>query len=440
MSSRLPANPFRRGTRYASQGRGRVFMVGLGVFGLAVVVVMVAIAYNAPNSIPGRGYYTVQAAFEDADNLTPHSQVRLGGRLVGQVVNPRVDDEGHAVVDLQMDPQYGPLRSDTTVEVRPRSAVGVRYVDIIPGQRGDPLSDGDRIASSQTSATTPLDEVLGTFDGATRSGTRKMLRGLGGGLAGRGDDLGEALGAAPGMLSDADSVLAAIAERDGAIGGFVRGGASVAGAADPVRQDLGASFAPAAKALRPFSDRADGVRSTLENAPGALRAASDQLPAVDQLAQELGGFAGELGPALKPAPVAFSRTSSLLGEARPRLRDASRTLRLAERAVNPTLDLLTSARSVAPTIDATVGESTPLVSTLGRYGCDVIALGKRWGSMLAYGNEAGGVLRFLVVSPTAEGAFGAGEFGKDNAVGDALYANESDAYPAPCVRTSKGRD
>lgn len=439
MSSRL-SSPFRRGTRYASEGRGRVFMVGLGVLGLGIVVLMVAIAYNAPNAIPGRGYYTVQAAFDDADNLTPHSQVRLGGRLVGQVIKPRVDSDGKAVVDLQMDPEYGPLRSDSTVEVRPRSAVGVRYVDIVPGQNGRPLKDGERLPSSRTSATTALDEVLGTFDAKTRTGTQQVLRGLGGGLAGRGADLNEALGAGPDMLRGTESVLGEIAGREGAMRGLIRGGASAAGAADPVRRELGASFAPAAKAMRPFSDRADAVRDTLEEAPSALRAANDQLPAVDQLAQELSGFAGELGPALRPAPVAFSQTSELLDEARPRLRDASRTLRLADRAVDPTLNLLDTVKAVAPTLDTTFAQSTPLVTTLGRYGCDVVALGARWGSMLAYGNEAGGALRFLVVSPTAEGAFGAGEFGKDNAAGDFLYANKADGYPAPCVRTSKGRD
>lgn len=436
LRDRLPLGTSGR-TRYASQSRGRGFMVTLGVLGLTGVIVMVTIAYNAPNSIPGRGYYTIQAAFSDADNLTPHSQVRIGGRLVGQVLKPRVDDDGNAVVDLQMDPEYGPLRADTRVEVRPRSAVGVRYVDIVPGQKGRPLNDGERIPASQTSATTPLDEVLATFDGETRGRTRDVLRTFGAGLTGRGEDLNEALGAAPDMLEGTERVLGAIADREGAMGGLVRGGERAATAVDPVRRDLARTFGPAAEALRPFSERGDALRSTLEKAAPALETARDELPDVDRLAGDLSSFAGALAPTLDPAPVALRRTSALLQEARPRLRDATATLRLAGRAVDPTLGLLDAVTGVLPRVDDTVREATPLVTTLGRYGCDVIALGKRWGSMLAYGNEAGGVLRFLVLSPTAEAAFGAGDFGKDTELGKTIYASESEAYPAPCVRTTK---
>jgi ABC-type transporter Mla subunit MlaD len=207
--------------RPAAQQRGRGFMIALGLLGLGMTVAFTAIGFNAPNSIPGRGYYNLEAEFADADNIAPHAQVRLGGKIVGQVLNPRVED-GKAIVDLQIDPKYKPLKADSIVEVRPRSAVGVRYVDIRSGQDGVPLEEGARIPAAQTRATRALDEVLGTFDSETRVRTQQFLRELGTGLAGRGEDLNETLGAAPQTLRRTDDVVGAVAGRTDAAGNLVR--------------------------------------------------------------------------------------------------------------------------------------------------------------------------------------------------------------------------
>src|SRR5213083_1543975 len=130
--------------RPVGQPRKRLSMILLGLAGIGVTVLMVYIGFKAPDSIPGRAYFTVRAQFKDADNVSKHSQVRIAGRIVGHVL---------AVVKLQMDPIVKPLRSDTRVVVRPRSAVGVRYIDVVPGKRGRPLREGDLIPDAQTQAT-----------------------------------------------------------------------------------------------------------------------------------------------------------------------------------------------------------------------------------------------------------------------------------------------
>jgi virulence factor Mce-like protein len=410
--------------RPASQERGRAFMIGLGLFGLAIAVVLIVISFNAPNSIPGRGYYTVSAAFGAADNVTGHSQVRIGGKIVGQILNPRVED-GQAVVDLQIDPKYGPLRADSTVEVRPRSAVGVRYVAITPGTKGDMLTDGGRIPASQTSSTLQLDDVFSTLDPPTRERAQVLLRELGTGFVGRGQDLNDSFATFPGFLEGTESVLGAIADRTGAAGNLVRGAGVVAGAADPVRVEIGEGFAPAAKALRPFSDAGDALHSTLEKAPPTLDTLTDRLPEVDALVDELNDFARTVRPVLQAAPPALFETSALLDEARPGLRDVAGTVRTLDAATDPTLDLLRTVRPVLPNVDFTLQGTRPITDDLGRYGCDIIRFGKSWTSMMQYGNKGGGVLRFLIVSPDPSSISGAQS---PQPVGQL-----SNGYPEPCT-------
>ncbi len=414
--------------RPAAQQRGRGFMIALGLLGIGMTLVFVAIGYNAPNSIPGRGYYNLEAEFADADNIAPHAQVRLGGKIVGQVLKPRVEN-GKAIVDLQIDPKYKPLKSDTKVEVRPRSAVGVRYIDIVQSATGTPLQEGDRIPASNTTATRALDEVLGTFDPETRVKTQQFLREFGTGFIARGEDLNDTIGAAPEFLDSTDSVLGAVANRTDAAGNLVRGGAIAATSADPVKEEIRAGFAPEAQALRPFSDSGDELKSTLDKAPPALNTLTTRLPTVNRFVTELEGFANRVRPVLDAGPGAFRQTSALLREARPGLRDADTTLRRANAAVVPTLQFLDTTRPVLPQLENTLNNAKPIVERLGAYGCDFINWGRRWSDMLAFGNAAGGVLRFNVVTPGPDSVVGLGDA---LAPTSTIGVNRS-LYPKPCT-------
>jgi hypothetical protein len=148
------------------------------------------------------------------------------------------------------------------------------------------------------------------------------------------------------------------------------------------------------------------------------------LPPVQQMAAELGGFARAIRPALRVAPRAFNETSALLSEARPGLIAARGVLDTAGKAVPPVLDLLSTVRPVLSPIDEAFRSSTPILNALGLHGCDFVRFGTYWTSMQSFGNSAGNVLRFNVVSPDVSSVYGqtrptAGVF--------------SDPYPAPCV-------
>jgi virulence factor Mce-like protein len=411
----------------ASAQHSRAFMLALGFGGLLVFVVLMAIGFNAPNSIPGRSYYNVEAEFSNADNIANHAQVRINGKLVGQVLNPRAE-QGNAVLELQMNPEDGPLKSDTRIEVRPRSAVGVRYLDVIPGTKGRELREGERIPASQTNATRPLDEVLGVLDPTTRGRTQSFLRELGVGAAGRGEDLNETLGGGARFLRDARSVLDTVSRRDGAMRALVRGAGTIATAAAPVRDVIRSGFKPEAQALRPFSGARDALQETLQVAPGALGSIESSLRATDPLVDELAGFSARARPLLAAAPGALRQTSALLRESHHGLTLADDTLARAGKAVDPTLRLLAAVRPALPRLDGLTAAATALVQSLGAYGCDLMRFGDYWGEMQHFGNAAGGVLRFNVVAPQAESFYGATK----------VSAQPKEAYPTPCKRPTGG--
>jgi virulence factor Mce-like protein len=409
--------------RAQNRGSRRTFLVLVGVAAAAFGCLLAYIGYKAPDSVPGRGYYNLQAEFLRADNLAAHYQVRIKGRLVGQVLHPRVR-HGHAVVDLQLEKDVKPLLSDTRLRVRPRSAIGVRFVELTPGTRGRPLSDDETIPARATSAALPLDIALGTLDARRRVKLKTLLDKLGAGTAGRGEDLNAALGDGPRLFADLDAGLGPVNRRPGAVEGLVTGLDDLSSAAAPVREDIARGFRPEADALRPLSEHAAAVRSTLSETGPTLAAARDQLPPTAALLAGTAALARTAEPTLRLAPRAFTTTSALLGAARPSLRAADATLHLARRAVGPTLGLLRTLRPVLPAADDTFRDSLPLLDNLGRHRCDLRTWTSGWGEVTEHGNSGGQFLRLTVMVPRTE--LFAGDTGRfTEGVG-------RNPYPKPC--------
>ncbi|MCW3017377.1 MAG: Long-chain-fatty-acid--CoA ligase [Solirubrobacterales bacterium] len=381
--------------RPASFTHGRPFMVGLGLAGVLAALTLLYIGYNSPNSIPGRSYYTISAQFKNADNLTASYQVRIGGELVGQVLRPRVE-HGMGVVDLQLKPEVGPLRSDTTLNVRPRSPVGVRFVELHPGTQGTPLKDGGTIPASNTSVTVQIDEALGTLDADHRQKAQVFLNELGKGFLSRGEDLNTSIRTAPPTLSNLQSVAKAINDVPTGVQRFVAGSESAAAAAEPVRDDIASGFAPEAKALRPFADEAKALARDLDIAPAALRSVQTDLARVTPVLTQLERFARNAEPTLRVAAPTLSDTRALLAEAQPGLLAARRTLGLVPTAVPPTISVLKTLEPVLPSLDKTLASSLPILGDLGPRDCDLKRFFSNWSETLAQEASYGNMLRFSV--------------------------------------------
>jgi ABC-type transporter Mla subunit MlaD len=391
---RLRSGDGERG-RPVSFSHGRPFMVSLGLSGVIAAVALLYIGYNSPNSIPGRSYYTVNAQFENADNLTASYQVRIGGELVGQVLRPRVEN-GMGVVDLQLKPDVRPLLSDTTIRVRPRSPVGVRFVELHPGTKGTPLQEGDTIPAANTSVTVQIDEALGTFDADHRKKAQTFINELGKGFLSRGEDINASIRTAPPTLSNLGSVAQAINDVPTGVERFVAGSESAAAAAEPVRDDIATGFAPEAKALRPFADEAKALARDLDVAPAALRSVQTDLARVDPVLTQLERFATNAEPTLRVAVPTLQDTRALLAEAEPGLTAARRTLGLVRTAVPPTIAVLKTLEPVLPSLDKTLASSLPLLADLGPRDCDFKRFFTNWRDTLAFETSYSNLLRFNV--------------------------------------------
>lgn len=416
-SPRRPARRLFRG-RAAGKQRSRAFTLTVGVVVLVFFAVQFYVGYNAPNSIPGRSYYTITALMKNADNLEDHDQVRIGGELAGQVLNPHVADH-LAVLQLQLSSKFGPIRSDSTIRIRLRSAVGIRFVQIYPSAKGTPLPNGGVLQATQTSSPVDLDQVLDTFNPSTQRATQNFLGELGVGLMERGQTVNDTLGDAPGFVSALGSVMGAINARTGAMARFVTATQGTAAAVTPVRYDLADGFKPGAQALQPFVSQRPSVEATLDQLPPTLSTAQGDLPQVNDLLAQVDGLARAAVPTLAAAPGALTQTASLLSVAKPGLREANATLHLLSNAVDPTVGFLKTAQPELPRINLAISDLLPTVSYLAPRACGLSNAFTGWSEMMKYGTDYDNFIRFTVA--------------KDSSLVSGEGNDLTSPYPGPCV-------
>src|SRR6201989_1202781 len=116
----------------------------VGAVTVLVVIVAVFLAYNANNGLPFVSTYNLKARVPDADALVKGNEVRTGACRVGVVkkVGPVATGNGEfaAELTLSLDKSAEPLPVDSTIMVRPKSALGLKFLQITPAGPKNPLA------------------------------------------------------------------------------------------------------------------------------------------------------------------------------------------------------------------------------------------------------------------------------------------------------------
>src|SRR5581483_349408 len=182
----------------------------VGAVTVLVVVVAVFLAYQANNGLPFVPTYKLAAELPDADSLVKGNEVRIGGIRVGQItsIDPVTIDDAPcpndptrrcrsqvAKVNMELNQDLEPLPADTTVVVRSRSALGLKYLELDRGSSSRGYKPGATIpVSAARPEPVEIDQVFNMFDEPTRAAIQSNLLEFGNALAGRGVDLNAAIG------------------------------------------------------------------------------------------------------------------------------------------------------------------------------------------------------------------------------------------------------
>jgi virulence factor Mce-like protein len=197
-----------------------------------------AVGANGGGDAKGKSYEIV---FDNAFGLTEGGDFKIAGVRAGSTSSFEVvgQERPLAVVKAEVtEPGFADLREDARCEIRPQSLIGEYYVDCQPGASDRRLPDGGRVPVEQTSSTIPVDLVNSILRRPYRERFRLIISELGAGLAGRPEDLSEALRRAHPGLRETSETLAILGRQTDTIEQFIADADRVIGELEARKQDV----------------------------------------------------------------------------------------------------------------------------------------------------------------------------------------------------------
>ncbi len=271
--------------------------------------------------------YQIRAIFSSASFVQSGLDVRISGVTVGSVDDVELTDDNRAAVTFSItDAGFQDFRKDATCTIRPQALIGERYLECdLTQPRPDgatapaklaQIADGKYkgqylLPEDRTVVPVDADQLLNVNSASVRDRFGMIIRELGTGVAGRGDEIATALRKGneglvlankilkqldddtdmlKDLVSTSDQTLATLsAERD-AVAGTIENGATVANRLAARKNEVKATIRALNDAFRevePSVDRVTELTDELQPIADDLNRSSEDLATVFNLLPEV---------------------------------------------------------------------------------------------------------------------------------------------------------
>jgi len=287
------------------------------VFSCIALLAFLWISFGGATPFAPEGY-RLNAEFKQATLLAPQADVRISGVNVGKVVSVGLDPRtGLSRVVLAINSQYAPRPADTHAVLRAKTLLGETYVELSPGSRTAPkLRDGGTIPGTNISPTVQLDQILSTFDPATRRAFEVWQQQEGIALTGRGEDLNAALAELYPFATNVDSVLTVLRRDSSATTTFLRDTGVVFSSLSASPAQLQGFVRNANATFAATAAEHSALAATVRAFPAYLAQARDTVDRVARFAHTAKPLIDELRPAAVQLSPALQGTVALAPELR----------------------------------------------------------------------------------------------------------------------------
>jgi ABC-type transporter Mla subunit MlaD len=277
----------------------------VGAVTILVIIVAVFLAYNANAGLPFVPTYEFKANVPNGAQLVAGNEIREGGHRIGTVteIKPIVRDDGSNGAELliKLDKTAGPLPADSTVRIRPRSALGLKYVELERGKSKDTLPEGETITAGPEALAPELQQFFNLFDEETRRNVTDNLGEYGNALAYRGSSLNEAFASLPTFLGELPPVMDTLADPATRLVPFFDELEDAARVSAPLANTIADGFRAASETFEGISRDPRALQETIAESPPtlelgttALRNSRPFLRSLAEISDDLRGAAAEV--------------------------------------------------------------------------------------------------------------------------------------------------
>jgi phospholipid/cholesterol/gamma-HCH transport system substrate-binding protein len=333
----------------------------------AATIALIALAcyFAFGGSAPWKREHLFKAVVHSANELQARSPVRIAGVNVGQVQKIERGPGSTAVVTFQIVDAGLPIHRDATLKIRPRLFLeGNFFIDLQPGTPGSPnLPVGGTIPLPQTTGPVQLDQVLTSLGSSTRTDLQRFLHELSKAADEGGAEHFHRLVPLlePALLRTAVATQALHGEQQGDLAGFVRDGERTSRALASRRQQLPRLVSSLDTTLTTLAERRAALGQALVKLSDIAGHAPATFVALDRLFPTLRAFSIEARPALRAAPDTLKLADPLLVQAGALV--APDELPALLRQLDPAVRTLSV---LAPRLETSLGKLRPITECLRR--------------------------------------------------------------------------
>ncbi len=348
----------------------------IGATTVLIALVAVFIAYNANSGLPFVPTYDLKAELPSGDKLVKGNEVRVGGFRVGVVkdLTPEVrmvngERRAVAVAELSLDKKLEPLARDTKLRVRPRSALGLKYIELQPGTSKSTFKSGDTIPVKQASEPLEFEDVFETFDPKTRPHIQNATAGFGDAFAGRGQSINRSIEALNPFFRALTPVMENLADPNTELDEFFRQLGRASAQAAPVARTQALLFTDMADTFAAISADPRALQATIEKAAPTMDVSIESFKVQQPFLADFTDLSHRLRPAAAELPRSLPAINSAFKVGTPVL---PRTVELNENlesALNEAKDLFENPNTLLALkdIDTALTVSRPAIQFIAPY-------------------------------------------------------------------------
>jgi virulence factor Mce-like protein len=279
----------------------------IGAVTVLIALVAVFLAYNANQGLPFVPTRELKVNIADGSNLVLGNDVREGGFRIGLISDMRPvqlpSGQVGALLVLKLQNKIR-VPVDSRMSIRPRSLLGLKYVDLQRGSSSRVFADGGTLPISQTSVPVQFDDIFKTFDPKTRAAVRASLTGYGDAFAGRGSALNDTIHSLSPLFLHLEPVARYLSDPGTGLTRFLSTLDTLTGAVSPVAPVFARLFTDTATTFEAISRSPSALQATISESPPTLNAATDSLKAQRPFLADL----TTLGSSLTPATAELARS------------------------------------------------------------------------------------------------------------------------------------
>ncbi|MDT0201414.1 MlaD family protein [Nocardioides sp. AE5] len=281
-----------------------VLTVALGLFGASCSVLN---AENIPVSTGVKDPYQVTVMFPDALNLANGAAVKIDGATVGRV-NSVETENFKAKIVLDMDGRT-PLPQDTIFRLRPTTALGELFVEVIRGESVTTMEPGTVVNDDMTRVAPTVEDGLAAasllINGGSLSQIKTIITEVNTSMEGRTDTIKD-------FLHGADTLLATLNDSTGDLDAFLTALAEVSTMLNQREEQINEALDIAAPVAGVVRRNKDDITALLANLQGTT-ASVDGL--VKATREDFRATLAELGPILETLQASKGKGKTMVIEA-----------------------------------------------------------------------------------------------------------------------------